>query len=565
MVGGGDSTKAEEMNAIANTSLSPVDPKTRLLTRNIAEMMNLAENYEKSMEELNLKVQQMNDEITHLKDELQHASIRAEQQTSDISAKAAENSILAAELTEKQWKIFKLELKLRDCQKEHEQNLKEQTQQSEAYLSQRLKEQQEEHQQAELELQQEIQEVRQQSTQFQERLTEVVDEKEQLEESVQQQLKEQRDQHQQEFQEQQDQHQEIETLLQQELQEVRQQRTQFQQQVREIEQLQARLQQQLREQQDQHQRVEMRLQQEVREARQQLHEAADERQQFQARVETAVALIRGDPLTTQVGFDAIELWEVPREDVHVSNKILGTGGWGYVAEGTFRGQKVAVKCLHRGILSQFTTNHVRREISIMAQVRHPNLVLLIGAVLNADTGPLIITELLDRTLRSAYEDRALEERCNLPVLRDVASALNYLHTHRRPIIHRDVSSCNVLLLSLCNGNWLAKLSDFGSANLIRTATTPAEGAVIYSAPEVSTDQRIPQTTKVDVYSFGVLVCEVTLCRLPPDPRDFPAYLDTLERDADDHIHQLAKNCTKRNPEERLTMQEVLEQIDQFLQ
>jgi ubiquitin thioesterase CYLD len=397
-----------------------------------------------------------------------------------------------------------------------------------------------------LELQQELQEVRQQCTQFQKQLTEVVDEKEQLEESFQKQLKEQWDQHQ------------------QKLQEVRQQRVQFQQQLHEVERLQARLQQQLREQQDQHRQEKIRFQQEVREARQQLHEAADERQQFQARVETAVAFIRGDPLTTQVGFDAIELWEVPREDVQVSNKILGTGGWGYVAEGTFRGQKVAVKCLHRGILSQFTTNHVRREISIMAQVRHPNLVLLIGAVLNADTGPLIITELLDRTLRSTYEDHALEERCKFPILRDVASALNYLHAHRRPIIHRDVSSSNILLLSLCNGNWLAKLSDFGSANLIRAATTPAEGAVIYSAPEVSTDQRLPQTTKVDVYSFGVLICEVTLCRLPPDPKDFPAFLDTLERDADDRIHQLAKNCTKRNPDKRLTMQEVLKQIDQFL-
>ena len=479
MVGGENRTIVEEKKATAinHTSLSPVDPKTRLLTRNIAEMMDLAENYEKSMEELNLKVQQMNDE-------LQLASNRA-----------------AAELAQKQLEIIKLELK-------HEQTLKKQTQQSEAYLSQRLKEQQEKHQQAELELQQEIQEARQLSTQFQERLHEVVEEKEQL---------------------------------------------------------QVRLQQQLREQQDQHQQVEMRLQQEVREVRQRLREATDERQQFQARVETAVAFIRGDPLTTQVGFDAIELWELPREDVHVSNKILGTGGWGYVAEGTFRGQKVAVKCLHRGILSQFTTNHVRREISIMAQVRHPNLVLLIGAVLNADTGPLVITELLDRTLRSAYEDHALEEQCKFPILRDIASALNYLHAHRRPIIHRDVSSSNVLLLGLRDGNWLAKLSDFGSANLIRAATTPAEGAVIYSAPEVSTDQRIPQTTKVDVYSFGVLVCEVTLCRLPPDPRDFPAYLDTLERDADDRIYRLAKNCTKRNPEERLTMQEVLEQIDQFLQ
>ena len=265
-----------------------------------------------------------------------------------------------------------------------------------------------------------------------------------------------------------------------------------------------------------------------------------------------------------MGFDAIELWEVPREDVHVSNKILGTGGWGYVAEGTFRGQKVAVKCLHRGILSQYTTNHVRREISIMVQIRHPNLVFLIGAVLNADTGPLIITELLDRTLRSAYEDHTLEERCKLPILRDVASALNYLHTHRRPIIHRDVSSSNVLLLALRHGNWLAKLSDFGSANLIRTATTPAEGAVIYAAPEVSTDERVVQTTKVDVYSYGVLVCEITLCQFPPDPSNFPDYLACLQGEPNNRIHQLATNCTKRDPEERLTMHNVLIHIDELI-
>ena len=223
----------------------------------------------------------------------------------------------------------------------------------------------------------------------------------------------------------------------------------------------------MREQQEHHQQEVYRLQREQEQLHRQLgqlqQEMTDQEQQSQARIDSAIAILRG---TSQVGFDAIELWEVPEEDVHVSNN-LGTGGWGYVAEGTFCRQKVAVKCLHRGILSQFTTNHVRREISIMVQVRHPNLVLLIGAVLNTDTGPLIITELLDRTLRSAYEEHLFEEHCKLPILRDVAAALSYLHSHRRPIIHRDVSSANVLLEAVRNNAWKAKLSDFGSANLIR--------------------------------------------------------------------------------------------------
>ena len=141
---------------------------------------------------------------------------------------------------------------------------------------------------------------------------------------------------------------------------------------------------------------------------------------------TAISNLRGEPVSPQ----ALEMWELPREEVHISQTLLGTGGWGYVARGTFRGQTVAVKCLHRAILSPENEGRLRREISIMSQVRHPNLLLLIGAVLTAEgEGPLIVTELLDTSLRSAYEGGSLEERSKVPVLRDVASALTYPHPH----------------------------------------------------------------------------------------------------------------------------------------
>ena len=252
------------------------------------------------------------------------------------------------------------------------------------------------------------------------------------------------------------------------------------------------------------------LRQVRQEAEQNLQEEQVQRQHLIARV---MAAVRGEAVSPQ----ALELWELPREEVHISQTILGTGGWGYVARGTFRGQTVAVKCLHRGILSPQNEGRVRREISIMSQVRHPNLLLLNGAILTVEgSGPLIVTELLDRSLRSAYEGGMLEERSKVPVLRDVASALTYLHSHHHtPIIHRDVSSANVLLeYTRPEIQWKAKLSDFGSANLSHLATTPAEGAAVYSAPEVSTDNRSRQTVKIDVYSFGVLMCEVCLCRFP---------------------------------------------------
>ena len=303
------------------------------------------------------------------------------------------------------------------------------------------------------------------------------------------------------------------------------------------------------------------LRQVRQEAEQNLQEEQVQRQQLMTRIDTAMANLRGEAVSPQ----ALELWELPREEVHISQTILGTGGWGYVARGTFRGQTVAVKCLHRGILSPQNEGRVRREISIMSQVRHPNLLLLIGAVLTVEgAGPLIVTELLDRSLRSAYEGGMLEERSKVPVLRDVASALTYLHSHHHtPIIHRDVSSANVLLeYTRPEIQWKAKLSDFGSANLSHLATTPAEGAAVYSAPEVSTDNRSRQTVKIDVYSFGVLMCEVCLCRFPPERRHFPSMLSDVRRTAP-NMFPLARDCTSRTHQDRPGMREVLQRIDQL--
>ena len=161
------------------------------------------------------------------------------------------------------------------------------------------------------------------------------------------------------------------------------------------------------------------VRQEAEQYQRQLREEQVQRQQLVTRVRAAIGDVREEVVSPQ----ALELWELPREQVHISQTILGTGGWGYVARGTFQGQAVAVKCLHRGILSPQNEGRLRREISIMSQVRHPNLLLLIGAVLTAEgTGPLIVTELLDRSLRSAYEEGLLEERSKVPVLRDVSSA-----------------------------------------------------------------------------------------------------------------------------------------------
>lgn len=254
-------------------------------------------------------------------------------------------------------------------------------------------------------------------------------------------------------------------------------------------------------------------------------------------------------------------WEVDRSEVEFDcNDSIGSGGWGTIHKGKFRGIFVAVKKIYPHIMSIHNEKLVRREIGLLSQVRHPNILLLLGAVVSdfkkeGETS-LLITELLDTDLRSAYGRGLIHEESKLPILHNVASALVYLHTSRVPMIHRDVSSSNVLLEAVnAQCQWKAKLSDFGSANVISKSTTPNAGAVIYAAPELISDYGQPQTDKVDVYSFGVLICEVVLCSLPPyEKKKFIRFLHKIFDKQD--LYQLAKQCTKHLYQDRPSMTEV---------
>ena len=205
---------------------------------------------------------------------------------------------------------------------------------------------------------------------------------------------------------------------------------------------------------------------------------------------------------------------------------------------------------------------IRKEIGIMAQIRHPNLVLLIAAVIDAKNDPLIVTDLLDTSLRKAYENRLLQGSSLLSIFRDVASALNYLHLHQRgEIIHRDVSSANVLLEAKPNDQWKAKLSDFGSAKLAIEAKTTGPGAPAYTAPEVQREMGIRQTAKLDVYSYGVLLCEVIVGQFPVDG-SLPSIIEVV-RSRWPFMHGLVTSCTQEHPDNRPTMSYVLAEYDKL--
>ena len=281
----------------------------------------------------------------------------------------------------------------------------------------------------------------------------------------------------------------------------------------------------------------------------------EEVRQLQSRVEQKPKL----------GTDSdISFWLVSCDEVRSTSQVLGEGAWGRVTVGMFRGQKVAIKEIHSTIRSEHNDELVYREISLMAKVRHPNLLLFIAAVQNTPSriDPIFITELLDTDLRKAYQDGQLtNNRVRISILKDVATALNYLHLQREPIIHRDVSSANVLLQALPNNWWRGKLSDFGSANLVRDAITAAPGAAVYCAPEASVEGK--QSPKIDVYSYGKLLCEVFTNQFPY-PKPFPSMLQSMAHSWP-LMHKITIRCVKHDPVNRPTMSSIVDQLNPLTQ
>ena len=206
-------------------------------------------------------------------------------------------------------------------------------------------------------------------------------------------------------------------------------------------------------------------------------------------------------------------WVIQRREVTILEKTLGKGGWGAVTEAIFRGCKVAAKCLHNEIISPYNLGLFSREMTMAARCRHPNILQFIGAT---DQGlPIIVTELMHTSLRKILEDSQLYSNQIIPILLGVAYGLNYLHkTTPDPILHRDVSSANVLLNPLPNNQWHPKLSDFGSTNFVRASKTVNAGNPTYASPEANQGHH---STAMDVYSYGVLMFEMCSRELPATP------------------------------------------------
>ena len=237
-------------------------------------------------------------------------------------------------------------------------------------------------------------------------------------------------------------------------------------------------------------------------------------------------------------------WVVRRDEIEMTGPELGRGGWATVSVATFRGVQVAAKTIHRQIISPHNIQLFRREMNMAARLRHPNLVQFIGAT--SEGIMVILTELMSTSLRAQFQlDGYLQPRFVKSISLDVARALNYLHQMQPdPIIHRDISSANVLLEPLLGGQWRAKLSDYGTVNLVRQLETVNPGSPVYAAPEANNPRL--QSPKMDIYSFGALMLEMLTGQLPT-PEDRPTLLLRVHHD---QLLDLIQRCLSETRQDR---------------
>ncbi|KAJ4775368.1 receptor lectin kinase [Rhynchospora pubera] len=198
------------------------------------------------------------------------------------------------------------------------------------------------------------------------------------------------------------------------------------------------------------------------------------------------------------------------------NNKLGEGGFGSVYRGVLKDENIHVAVKRVSKESKQGKKEYISEVKIISQLRHRNLVQLIGWC--HDHGEfLLVYELmyngsLDKHLYNKENPLAWPIRHNIALR--LGSALLYLHEEwQQCVVHRDIKPSNIMLDSSFN----AKLGDFGLARLTNhdedLETTIVAGTKGYMAPECAFDIA-NASTQSDMFSFGIVLLEITCGRRP---------------------------------------------------
>ena len=210
---------------------------------------------------------------------------------------------------------------------------------------------------------------------------------------------------------------------------------------------------------------------------------------------------------------------------------LGIGSFGKVCRARYGSLLCAAKLIHETLFDPEASKLVaqekkhrlpfkrfEQECEVLHNLRHPNVIQYLGVYQDPDTKlPVLLMELMDENL-THFLNKSLQQipfHIQVNFCHDISLALSFLHANK--VIHRDLSSNNVLLIS----NIRAKVTDFGMATLhvneqaTQFSCTMCPGTDAYMPPEAVQDKPV-YTEKIDCFSFGVLIIQI-LTKLFPAP------------------------------------------------
>ena len=216
--------------------------------------------------------------------------------------------------------------------------------------------------------------------------------------------------------------------------------------------------------------------------------------------------------------------------VKTEEHSLGIGSYGAVYRAKCDQLVCAAKVLHpilfqtRDPAAHRIVERFQQEIDFLSGLRHPNVIQYLGSCPDLESGlPVLFMELMDDSLtgfleRPGADAPPLPLHVQVNIGHDVAQALCHLHRHE--ILHRDLSSNNVLLI----GQRRAKVTDFGMAKLLgedpRLTPTYCPGTNGYMSPEALAEPP-SYNTKLDIFSCGVLFVQLITRKFPnPLPRTY---------------------------------------------
>ena len=205
------------------------------------------------------------------------------------------------------------------------------------------------------------------------------------------------------------------------------------------------------------------------------------------------------------------------------HESLGIGSYGKVCKAILDQLPCAAKLLHPVLFqfndpaSQTIVRRFEQECEFLSEIRHPHVVQYLGVARDPESGLLVLLmELMDESLTGFLErsNEPLSYHLQVNLCHDIVLALAYLHLNG--IIHRDLSSNNVLLIAGSR----AKVTDFGMSKLSEmhprmTPLTQCPGMLAYMPPETL---KVPPvySKKLDVFSSGVVSVQI-ITRNFPDP------------------------------------------------